>query len=152
MISVHEVSDNKKIGHFITKLQKCKGENFFFFKKSLKFLANKSNNLTIVTWSPHFQSGPLTTLVPIFNWAKMSLPETFDWLCWATAAAPSPFSSMTSSSSSAGKVPTRLHHHYIPYSRKYWRELNLAVGSQIAISNVLADLNLVVWYRITICI
>ena len=32
----------------------------------------------------------------------------------------------------------------IPYSWKYWRELNLAVGSQIAISNVLADLNLAV--------
>ena len=40
----------------------------------------------------------------------------------------------------------------IPYSRKYWWELNLAVGSQIAISNVLANLNLAVWYRITICI
>ena len=38
----------------------------------------------------------------------------------------------------------------IPYSRKYWRESNLAVRSQIAITNVLVDLNLVVWYRITI--
>ena len=38
----------------------------------------------------------------------------------------------------------------IPYSWKYWRELNLAVGSQIAITNVLVDLNLAVWYGITI--
>ena len=30
----------------------------------------------------------------------------------------------------------------IPYSWKYWWELNLAVGSQIAISNLLAGLNL----------
>ena len=36
----------------------------------------------------------------------------------------------------------------ILYSRKYWRELNLAVGSQIAILNVLADLNLAVRYGI----
>ena len=28
----------------------------------------------------------------------------------------------------------------LPYSRKYWRELNLVVGPQIAILNVLADL------------
>ena len=40
----------------------------------------------------------------------------------------------------------------IPYSQKYWQELNLVVGSQIAIPNVLADLNLVVRYRIAICI
>ena len=39
---------------------------------------------------------------------------------------------------------------YIPYSRKYWWELNLAVGSQIAITNILADLNLAVWYGIAI--
>ena len=38
----------------------------------------------------------------------------------------------------------------VPYSLKYWRELNLAVGSQIAITNILADLNLAVWYGITI--
>ena len=44
------------------------------------------------------------------------------------------------------------HEYFIPYSRKYWRELNLTVGSQIAISYVLADLNLAVWYRIAICI
>ena len=36
----------------------------------------------------------------------------------------------------------------IPYSRKYWRDLNLAVGSQITILNVLADLNLAVRYGI----
>ena len=33
---------------------------------------------------------------------------------------------------------------HIPYSRKYWWELNLVIGSQIAIAKVLADLNLVV--------
>ena len=38
----------------------------------------------------------------------------------------------------------------VPYSRKYWRELNLAVGSQIAILNILADLNLAVRYGIAI--
>ena len=32
----------------------------------------------------------------------------------------------------------------IPYSRKYWRELNLVVGSQIAIAKALADFNLAV--------
>ena len=37
-----------------------------------------------------------------------------------------------------------------PYSRKYWWELNLVVGSQITIANVLADLNLAVRYGITI--
>ena len=31
------------------------------------------------------------------------------------------------------------------YSRKYWQELNLAVGPQIAIAKILADLNLAVW-------
>ena len=36
------------------------------------------------------------------------------------------------------------------YGRKYWRELNLAVGSQITIANVLADLNLAVRYGIAI--
>ena len=39
----------------------------------------------------------------------------------------------------------------IPYSRKYWQELNLAVGSQIAIAMILADFNLVVQYGIAIC-
>ena len=38
---------------------------------------------------------------------------------------------------------------YRIYSRKYWREIvNLAVGSQIAVANILADL--AVRYRITI--
>ena len=41
---------------------------------------------------------------------------------------------------------------YILYSWKYWQELDLVVGSQIAILNVLADLNLAVWYGIAICI
>ena len=29
---------------------------------------------------------------------------------------------------------------YILYSRKYWRELNLAVGPEIAIAKILVDL------------
>ena len=36
------------------------------------------------------------------------------------------------------------------YSRIYWRELNLVVGSQMAIVKVLADFNLVVRYGIAI--
>ena len=36
----------------------------------------------------------------------------------------------------------------IPYSRKYWRELN--VGPEIAIAKILVDLNLVVRYGIAI--
>ena len=40
----------------------------------------------------------------------------------------------------------------LPYSRKYWQKLNLAVGPQIAIAKILADLNLVVRYGIAICI
>ena len=38
----------------------------------------------------------------------------------------------------------------LPYSRKYWWEINLAVEPKIAIARILADLNLVVWYGITI--
>ena len=38
----------------------------------------------------------------------------------------------------------------IPYSRKYWRELNLAVWSQTDITKILADFNLVVQYGIAI--
>ena len=34
--------------------------------------------------------------------------------------------------------------NYIPYSQKYWWELNLAVEPQITISKILADLNLAV--------
>ena len=41
---------------------------------------------------------------------------------------------------------------HVPYSRKYWRELNLAIKSKIAIARILADLNLVFWYGIPICI
>ena len=40
----------------------------------------------------------------------------------------------------------------VPYSRKYWWELSLAVKPQIAITRILVDLNLVVWYGIAICI
>ena len=36
------------------------------------------------------------------------------------------------------------------YSQKYWWELNLAVEPKIAIARILADLNLVVWYRIAV--
>ena len=42
--------------------------------------------------------------------------------------------------------------HNCPKLIPYTRELNLAVGSQIAIANVLADLNLAVRYGIAICI
>ena len=42
-------------------------------------------------------------------------------------------------------------YYRILYSRKYWQELNLAVGSQIAFARIiLADLNLAVWYGIAI--
>ena len=36
------------------------------------------------------------------------------------------------------------------YSRKYWRELNLAVEPKVAIGRILADLNLAVRYGIAI--
>ena len=38
----------------------------------------------------------------------------------------------------------------IPYSRKYWRELKLAVEPKIAIIRILADLNLAIRYGIAI--
>ena len=38
----------------------------------------------------------------------------------------------------------------IPYSWKYWWELNLVVEPKIAIARILADLNLAVRYRIAI--
>ena len=38
----------------------------------------------------------------------------------------------------------------IPYSRKYWQELNFVVGSQMAIAKALADFNLAVRYGIAI--
>ena len=44
----------------------------------------------------------------------------------------------------------QVHVYYIPYSQKYWQELNLAVRSRIAIANILADLNLTVHYGIAI--
>ena len=34
---------------------------------------------------------------------------------------------------------------WIPYSRKYWRELNMVVGPQIPVAKILVDLNLAVW-------
>ena len=40
----------------------------------------------------------------------------------------------------------------LPYSWKYWRELNLVVKPKIAISRMLADLYLAVRYGIAICI
>ena len=42
-------------------------------------------------------------------------------------------------------------HTCIPYSQKYWRELNLAVEPKIAIARILVNLNLAVWYGIAIC-
>ena len=47
-----------------------------------------------------------------------------------------------------GNITSSLLRIVIPYSWKYWWELNLAVGSQIATANVLADLNLAVRYGI----
>ena len=38
----------------------------------------------------------------------------------------------------------------LPYSWKYWRELNLVVEPKITIARILADLNLAVRYRIAI--
>ena len=38
----------------------------------------------------------------------------------------------------------------LPYSQKYWRELNLAVEPKIAIARILADLKLAVRYGIAI--
>ena len=38
----------------------------------------------------------------------------------------------------------------IPYSRKYWRSLNLAVWPKTMFLTPLVDLNLVVWYSIAI--
>ena len=38
----------------------------------------------------------------------------------------------------------------IPYSREYWRSLNLEVLSQTMFFTLLADLNLAVWYGIAI--
>jgi hypothetical protein len=38
----------------------------------------------------------------------------------------------------------------IPYSWKYWQELNLAVEPKIAIARILANLNLAVRYGIAI--
>ena len=39
---------------------------------------------------------------------------------------------------------------HLSYSRKYWRELNLAVEPKVAIARILADLNLAIWYGIAI--
>ena len=47
-------------------------------------------------------------------------------------------------------IDTHAHILNIPYSQKYWRELNLAVEPKITIARILADLNLVVRYRIAI--
>ena len=39
---------------------------------------------------------------------------------------------------------------YIPYSRKYWRSLNLAVWAPDDVFHTIQDLNLAVWYSIAI--
>ena len=44
-------------------------------------------------------------------------------------------------------MPELEHTQEIPYSRKYWRSLILAVWSQAAEIKILADLNLVVALR-----
>ena len=45
----------------------------------------------------------------------------------------------------------KVHACHIPYSRKYWRSLNLAVWSQAAKIKILAELNLAVALRSVIC-
>ena len=45
-----------------------------------------------------------------------------------------------------------LYTQCIPYSRKYWRELNLAVEPKIAIARILVDLNLAIRYEIAMLI
>jgi hypothetical protein len=47
-------------------------------------------------------------------------------------------------------INIHMYMYSIPYSRKYWRELNLAVEPKIAIARILADLNLAVRYGIAI--
>ena len=47
-------------------------------------------------------------------------------------------------------LPARSAYTRLPYSRKYWRALNLAVEPKIAIAGILADLNLAVRYGIAI--
>ena len=44
----------------------------------------------------------------------------------------------------------KTNHCLLPYSRKYWEELNLAIEPKIDITRILADLNLAVWYEIAI--
>ena len=44
----------------------------------------------------------------------------------------------------------KFYHTMLLYSQKYWRELNLAVEPKIAITRILADLNLAVQYGIAI--
>ena len=50
-------------------------------------------------------------------------------------------------------IPTFLHvgDNIIPYSRKYWRSLNLAVWPKTTFLTPLLELNLAVWYGIAIC-
>ena len=43
------------------------------------------------------------------------------------------------------KIDAKVVNCYIRYSWKYWRELNLVVGPKMAITKILADLNLVIW-------
>ena len=51
-------------------------------------------------------------------------------------------------------IPSKVYYSYmssyIPYSWKYWWELNLMVEPKITIARILADLHLVVRYRIAI--
>ena len=47
-----------------------------------------------------------------------------------------------------GGISASIYLITIPYSRKYWRALNLAVEPQIAIRRILVDLNLAVRYGI----
>ena len=109
----------------------------------------------------------LAFLPTVFFGGKLKLLASgrYLWICWWNSLN-SAYRRYTFHSSVFTRINTytdkNIHHtvHHntsvsrangMPYSWKYWRELNLVVGSQIAISNVLADLNLVVRYRIAIC-
>ena len=39
---------------------------------------------------------------------------------------------------------------YIPYSQKYWRELNLAVGPQVTMQNICRESDNLVWHAVVL--
>ena len=56
---------------------------------------------------------------------------------------PSPLPARSPFSIHILRIHSKLH-VTLPYSQKYWQELNLAIGPQIVIVKILADLNLAV--------